>query len=145
MDGGVVLKDCSTCGQKNVEFTEKDTMCRSCRRNANYKSNYGITSEEVDKMFENQGKKCAICDTGAETANKLCVDHDHEKGNKDPNAVRGLLCNDCNLGLGNFKNSTQRLSNAIEYLKKYEENGSPVREIELKMEQLDLNDKCKTE
>ena len=53
-------------------------------------------------------------------------------------AVRGLLCSDCNLGLGKFKDNTQSLSNAIKYLKKYENDGSPV-EITSMMKQLDLN------
>ena len=134
MNSGVVLKHCFTCGQENVEFTGNYT-CRSCSRNANYKSNYGISGKVVDKMFENQGNKCAICGKYATSASDLRVDHDHSKGNKNPNAVRGLLCSNCNLGLGQFRDSTQRLSNAIEYLKKYEENGSPV--IEIMMEQLD--------
>ena len=56
-------------------------------------------------------KKWDICGISATTASELCVDYDHKKGNKDPNAVRGLLCNDCNIGLGHFKDNTQWLIN----------------------------------
>ncbi|GAA2386324.1 hypothetical protein Cme02nite_67290 [Catellatospora methionotrophica] len=40
------------------------------------------------------------------------VDHDHEFGN-----VRGILCFNCNGGLGQFKDNEQSLARAIEYLK----------------------------
>jgi hypothetical protein len=43
---------------------------------------------------------------------KLCIDHCHET-----NLVRGLLCHDCNKGLGNFKDNIIFLQIAIEYLK----------------------------
>jgi len=44
---------------------------------------------------------------------ELSVDHNHET-----NKIRGLLCNHCNIGLGNFKDSTTLLSLAIEYLER---------------------------
>ena len=51
---------------------------------------------------------CAICSIGG----KLHVDHDHATGK-----IRGLLCRGCNMGLGNFRDSTVYLNRAIEYLK----------------------------
>jgi hypothetical protein len=41
----------------------------------------------------------------------LGVDHDHITGK-----VRGLLCNDCNLGIGHFKDNIEKLKLAIKYL-----------------------------
>ena len=41
----------------------------------------------------------------------FAVDHDHETG-----AVRGLLCNHCNRGIGLLGDSITNLENAIKYL-----------------------------
>jgi len=50
----------------------------------------------------------------AEVPQRLCVDHNHQTGE-----VRGLLCQKCNTGIGNMKDSIKILSQAILYLKKH--------------------------
>ncbi len=44
----------------------------------------------------------------------LAQDHDHLTG-----MIRGQLCNQCNIGLGCFKDNIEVLSNAIKYLKQF--------------------------
>ena len=71
-------------------------------------------------MLKKQDYKCAICRTlnsGNKIFKHLSVDHDHNKVFK----VRGLLCQLCNHGLGNFKDNIKRLQAAIKYLKLFEE------------------------
>jgi hypothetical protein len=80
------------------------------RRSYKLKSRYGIDSKIYDELKEKQGFKCAIC---SKTETNLFVDHCHNKGH-----VRGLLCKECNLGLGMFFDNIDNLNNAIEYLKK---------------------------
>ncbi len=71
---------------------------------------YGITLEQYNAMGG-----CAICGaTKNKSGYRLHVDHDHATGK-----VRGKLCEGCNSGLGNFRDDTVRLQNAIEYLLKH--------------------------
>ena len=80
------------------------------------KRNYGIDYSTVKSLYEQQARKCAICGgEGFKMAEhhklKLVVDHCHATGK-----VRGLLCHNCNRGLGLFKDSITNLLRAIEYL-----------------------------
>lgn len=79
---------------------------------------YGLTLEDQERMLREQNYKCAIC--GQEiflqgSSQKLIahVDHDHKTGK-----VRGLLCKECNIGLGKFMDNTEYLLRAVSYLKK---------------------------
>ena len=70
---------------------------------------YGLTEELYTKMLKEQNYQCRIC--GLSPSYNLYVDHDHKTG-----LVRGLLCLQCNAGLGNFRDNTQLLQRAIKYL-----------------------------
>ena len=61
-------------------------------------------------MLVNQNNLCAICkkEIGWESA----VDHCHVT-----KKIRGLLCRNCNLGLGAFKDNAETIRKAIEYVK----------------------------
>lgn len=81
---------------------------------------YGITVEQFDSMLEKQNGVCAICKQ--ESKSSLHIDHDHNccPGKKVcGKCVRGLLCSNCNNGLGRFKDSVESLGNAMDYLKTY--------------------------
>lgn len=80
-------------------------------RGYDLKRKYGITYEEYEEMLAQQDGKCAICGQVDEWF-ALAVDHCHEKGH-----VRGLLCSQCNRGLGLLKDSPELLERALEYLK----------------------------
>lgn len=76
-------------------------------------------------MLADQNGVCLICSKelivlgSVEEIQKVaCVDHCHKTGK-----VRGLLCRNCNTGLGSFKDDTDFLKKAIEYLEgpKYED------------------------
>lgn len=77
------------------------------------KSLYGITLDQKNEMFAEQGGSCKICKTpfGSEKKYLPHIDHDHATGK-----VRGLLCDYCNRGLGAFKDNIESLKNAISYL-----------------------------
>ena len=73
---------------------------------------YGLTPEEYKALLSKCGGVCQLCGSKP-LAKQLNVDHDHATGE-----VRGLLCNNCNLGLGHFKDSRSVLEKAIKYLNK---------------------------
>lgn len=73
---------------------------------------YGITYREYLNMIAAQKGLCAICRKHRlDQVKDLAVDHDHTTGK-----VRGLLCTNCNTGLGMFKDSIRLLAQAIVYL-----------------------------
>lgn len=71
---------------------------------------YGLTLEGYEGMLLEQGGGCAICGLPPGTR-ALHVDHDHRTGE-----VRGLLCNNCNQGLGRFRDEPDALVAAAMYL-----------------------------
>ncbi len=75
------------------------------------KRRYGITHEERDTLLASQGGVCAICKT--KDVKRWHVDHCHSTGR-----VRGILCHNCNVGLGHFRDQPRLLTRAIDYLKK---------------------------
>lgn len=96
--------------QAKKTWTEKNPEKLLDKR---YKERYGITYQEYkDKVIE-QNHKCLICGTDQKEARqkKLVVDHCHTT-----NKVRGLLCHNCNCGLGHFADKVKNLQNAITYL-----------------------------
>lgn len=79
------------------------------------KKKFGITPEYFEKMFEAQGKRCAVCGTykNGKSNYRFCVDHDHKTGK-----IRGVLCIKCNVLIGQSDDNVQTLQNAIDYLSK---------------------------
>jgi formate dehydrogenase maturation protein FdhE len=70
---------------------------------------YGIDTKGYKKLLDEQNGVCAICFEVPKT--RLVIDHDHSTGQ-----VRGLLCYNCNSGLGMFKDDKFLLASAYRYL-----------------------------
>ena len=131
------LKTCTRCGEtKTLDLFAKnrsqssgiDPQCKAChcekqrlrreqgldvatRRARDLRKKYGITQEDWDRMFTDQNGKCGICPADLTTVKKICVDHCHSTG-----VIRGLLCWECNLAIGQFKDDISLLMSAIKYL-----------------------------
>lgn len=73
---------------------------------------YGITLADYRRMLHWQGGKCAICRRSPPKGKRLYVDHDHATG-----AVRGLLCNGCNVALGVIESNPARVRAAKAYMR----------------------------
>ena len=73
--------------------------------------------EYIQKLTEQQNT-CAICHSttpGQNNIKRFSVDHCHKTGK-----IRGLLCSNCNKGIGLLGDSILILEAAVEYLKNYE-------------------------
>ena len=106
-DNSTELKEKRTEYEK-LEHVKKLKIARKLRQR------YGITAIQYDEMLKRQRYKCNICGKPHTEDKRLSVDHDHKSNN-----VRGLLCGDCNRGIGMFKDNINNLYKAINYLKKY--------------------------
>lgn len=119
-------KACSTARtradyQANIEKRRAASRRNSARqhrngnaRRARLKYLYGITPEEHDRMIAEANGRCQVCG-GSNGGASLDVDHCHATGK-----VRGLLCHNCNLALGNAGDSPERLLALAEYLRRHE-------------------------
>ncbi len=80
---------------------------------------YGLSYQEFITMLESQKYSCKLCYREVKAnievrqlrSNSAVVDHNHISGK-----VRGILCNECNRGLGYFHDNKETLMNAIIYL-----------------------------
>jgi hypothetical protein len=100
----------ASAGSRSCDRCHLDTIKKHYRRNT-LRRVFGLSLEEYDGLLKSQEGGCAICGRTTEIA--LAVDHDHATG-----SVRGLLCRECNLGLGNFMDDPALLDAASSYLRK---------------------------
>jgi hypothetical protein len=76
---------------------------------AHVTKNYGITIEEyTDKM--QTSSVCQCC----KRVSTLCYDHDHTTM-----VFRGVLCKNCNAGIGLLGDSVEGVEKALNYLKEH--------------------------
>ena len=73
---------------------------------------FGIEKAQYFAMVLAQNGVCRICGKHESiTGRRLSVDHDHTSGR-----VRGLLCSNCNLGIGYFYDDPELLRRAAQYI-----------------------------
>lgn len=113
-------KKCKACRLEVSRIHERSPKNRLVRLKYKIKSKYNLEYEDFISMFEKQNKSCKICKVKlvrvkTNIDESLCVDHCHKT-----NLVRGILCNLCNRGLGQFKDDILHMEKAIQYLKNFE-------------------------
>lgn len=100
------------------------TQNKTVEFNTHLVYSYGITLDKYNQMVWDQDNLCAICANPPPTApynrTKLRVDHIQVSGKM---VVRGLLCDECNTALGEFRDSIHYLLRAIMYV------GSPPMDL----------------
>ncbi|MGZ6826061.1 MAG: endonuclease VII domain-containing protein [Mycobacteriales bacterium] len=98
---------CKTCHNARGKDTVKRLYGTS--RDYHLRRRYGLQDGEWDEIMLDQGDVCAIC----RESPAVHVDHDHDTGE-----VRGILCFNCNGGLGQFRDRVDIMRNAIDYLER---------------------------
>jgi len=119
-------KECSaaeTGSWRNVDGNKerlaqwrKDNIekCTAHARKSNLKIKFKMSIEDYNALLDSQNGKCSLCNkTPEENGKALSVDHNHKTGK-----VRGLLCDNCNKGIGFLKENTEILQKAIKYIEK---------------------------
>jgi hypothetical protein len=105
--------------ERNEYSTEYYRKNRIVQRARHRRTNHRVTQEWLDAKLKEQKNRCAICNQPfLKTPH---IDHSHRccPGVRSCDKCRrGLLCADCNLGLGRFKDSIDILKRAVQYLKR---------------------------
>lgn len=126
------MRICTKCGKKKYDFMKgtRKHWCTDCwqtysvawrqknkrkLRDQQLQNRYGITIEQYEELLDVQGGVCAICKQLCASGKDLAVDHDHDTG-----VVRGLLCMNCNIGIGHLA-TQDRLMQALIYLENAED------------------------
>jgi hypothetical protein len=102
------------------------------RRKWYLRFNYGITPEEYDDILARQDCGCGICGRKPVASGRYNVghvDHDHSKKVGDIGYVRGILCSDCNLGGGRYKDDPKLLRRAADWYANFTGNGLSISNL----------------
>ena len=112
------LTSCIPCTTEMKKESEKalrsNPQWKQALRDRRIKNTYGLTPDTYNVMYAQQLGCCDICGSEEKdvTGARLHIDHDHDTGE-----VRGLLCSNCNRGLGMLKDSSEIINKAVAYLK----------------------------
>ena len=111
--GRYKCKNCVNAAARKMRVDKPERYARYKKRANEYRkeSRYGITQEDFNNMLVEQNNVCKICSNEFKSTKDTHVDHCHKS-----NIVRGLLCNSCNMALGQFNDNTDNMDNAIRYL-----------------------------
>lgn len=93
--------------------------CHQHARRVNLLKRYGLSQEDYAALLALYDGTCHICRQLPPDDKVLAIDHDHSccPGTKScGRCVRGLLCSNCNTGIGNLGDSEERLLSAMKYL-----------------------------
>jgi hypothetical protein len=130
---------CKTCTNKKSELRrktfpdlvriEKDKWYRKNIddiRLHRIEKSYNISAKEFKDILDKQNNKCYICGFNFILGDRVTspqIDHNHkccpDTGKCCGKCIRKLLCNNCNNGLGRFRDNPELLDKAASYLREY--------------------------
>lgn len=108
--------ECKDCKREYdaKRYKERRDIYRAMHRKNHLRRKFGIDERRYNELLDMQNGSCAICRKTCEDEGKrLAIDHDHKTGE-----IRGLLCYNCNRGIGHLQDNITLLKNAIDYLER---------------------------
>ena len=122
--GSGILR-CKPCTKEwNRLYYHRSAKRRQKQRSYTVRKKYGVPMEFLEELLAKQNENCAICcrhwrDCTPAKHSKydmvflqyLYVDHCHTTGR-----IRGLLCNNCNVGIAMLDENLERFDAAKRYL-----------------------------
>lgn len=120
------IKPVGDFAPRYVDRDGKRGRCKACRKVTDARKDqeqklqgaYGLSLEEYDSMLASQNGVCACCgnpepaiDSRTGKARSLAVDHCHAT-----DAIRGLLCSECNIALGLMAEDPDRIKALLTYI-----------------------------
>lgn len=122
-----LIHDCLSCARERSKrywnnkgkARRKTAAFKKAQRTTRVKWQFGLSEQAYRDLLIGQGSCCAICKVPDSGQRSWHIDHDHTccPGKKScGKCVRGLLCSNCNVGLGHFKDDSDRLFRAQCYL-----------------------------
>lgn len=105
-----VCKGC--CETRRKDWRAENPAEASARdRRRTLKTKYGISEDKFWEMLVDQEFSCATCHVKLTKATTH-IDHDHRSG-----IVRGLLCFNCNVAIGHFRDNPVLMERAASYVR----------------------------
>lgn len=94
-------------------FSKNKEKYYNSHKDKQLKKKYNLSREQYERLLLETGGQCPICSRvfGISAYTKPVVDHCHETGK-----TRGLICRQCNIGLGAFRDNVRTMINATKYL-----------------------------
>ena len=119
LDHSTQTATCPVCGPGVLYVRRGPNTRPTCPKSSSntyrkyqYERKFGTSYSEKERLFEKQEGLCGICRMELSLSDGSAKqDHDHATG-----AIRGLLCQRCNAGIGMFLDDPIRLQAAIQYL-----------------------------
>lgn len=115
-------RPCARCLVGSVTYSDDEILdlaeeLRVKDRNQTLWNKYNITYDTFSRILAEQGHRCACCRT-ADPKGPWHVDHDHHTG-----LIRGILCSNCNTGIGMLGDDLGSVRRAVSYLEAYVARG----------------------
>jgi Autographiviridae endonuclease VII len=99
------------------EYRAKESARGAKLRRAKILRQHGMSMQDYEAMLARQNGACGICERPFGPRRTPCIDHCHVT-----ELVRGLLCSNCNVGLGFFDDSPIFARKASAYLTRWQQH-----------------------